>query len=80
MELEEGGEVSRAIDEGKKATFEPTLQRGINVVPDDYPPKLKDPGSFSIACMVGRVKIDRALCDLGVSVSLMPSPICQKLG
>ncbi|XP_056695191.1 uncharacterized protein [Spinacia oleracea] len=36
------------------------------------PPKLKDPGSFSIPCHVGALFIDKALCDLGVSVSAMP--------
>ncbi|XP_021721932.1 uncharacterized protein LOC110689451 [Chenopodium quinoa] len=32
------------------------------------PPKLKDPGSFSIPCHVGALFIDKALCDLGASV------------
>ena len=32
--------------------------------------KHKDPGSFSIPCVVGRHVIDNALLDLGVSVSL----------
>ncbi|XP_058003730.1 uncharacterized protein LOC131180131 [Hevea brasiliensis] len=43
------------------------------------PPKLKDPGSFSIPCHVGDTSIDKALCDLGASVSLMPLSICEKL-
>ncbi|XP_021773612.1 uncharacterized protein LOC110737583 [Chenopodium quinoa] len=43
------------------------------------PPKLKDPGSFSIPCHIGNVFIDKALCDLGASVSVMPSSICAKL-
>jgi len=30
--------------------------------------------------MVGRVRIDGALCDHGASVSLMPYPTFQKLG
>ena len=42
------------------------------VIPEELPPKLKDPGNFSIPCTVGRLRIDRALYDLGVSVSLMP--------
>ena len=41
--------------------------------------KLKDPGSFSMPCMIGSVSIDRALCDLGSSVSLMSYSIFKKL-
>ncbi|XP_058009520.1 uncharacterized protein LOC131183217 [Hevea brasiliensis] len=41
--------------------------------------KLKDPGSFSIACLIGNMNIDKALYDFGASVSLMPLSICQKL-
>ncbi|CAJ2636204.1 unnamed protein product [Trifolium pratense] len=43
------------------------------------PPKLKDPGSFSIPCVIGNFVIDKALCDLGASVSLMPLSISKKL-
>jgi len=42
------------------------------VVLNQLPAKLKDPDSFSIPCMIGNVSIDRGLCDLGSSVSLMP--------
>lgn len=42
-------------------------------------PKLQDPGSFSIPCCIGDVQIERALCDLGASVSLMPLSLCKKL-
>src|SRR3954462_10183607 len=44
------------------------------------PPKLKDPGSFSIPCMIGDVKFSNALCDLGASVNLMPYSLFVKLG
>jgi len=50
------------------------------VVLNQLPAKLKDPGSFSIPCMIGNVNIDRALCDLGSSVSLMPYLIFKRLG
>ncbi|XP_061358671.1 uncharacterized protein LOC133302871 [Gastrolobium bilobum] len=36
------------------------------------PPKLGDPGSFTIPCTVGDHYIGRALYDLGVSINLMP--------
>ncbi|CAM8910902.1 unnamed protein product [Rhodiola kirilowii] len=43
------------------------------------PPKLEDPGSFSISCYINDVKIERAMCDLGASISLMPYSLCKKL-
>ncbi|XP_010683746.1 uncharacterized protein LOC104898373 [Beta vulgaris subsp. vulgaris] len=43
------------------------------------PPKLNDPENFTIPCSIGDVTIQRALCDLGASVSLMPNDIFKKL-
>ena len=34
--------------------------------------KLQDPGDFCIPCCVGDIQIERTLCDMGASVSLMP--------
>ena len=50
------------------------------MVLNQLPAKLKDPSSFFIPCMIGNVSIDRALCDLGSGVSLMPYSIFKKLG
>ena len=36
------------------------------------PPKLKDSGSFSIPCIIGNLKFDNVLYDLGASINLMP--------
>src|SRR3954464_15180372 len=33
------------------------------------PPKLTDPGSFSIPCTIGSLRFQNALCDLGASVN-----------
>ena len=44
-----------------------------------FPPKLKDPGSFKIPCVIGNAVFERALCDLGVSINLMPWSIFKKL-
>ncbi|XP_057985319.1 uncharacterized protein LOC131170277 [Hevea brasiliensis] len=49
------------------------------ILQNKLPPKLKDLGSFSILCLIGNMNIDKTLCDLGASVSLMPLSICQKL-
>jgi hypothetical protein len=43
-------------------------------------PKLEDPGNFSIPCVVGKYVIDKALCDLGSCVSLMPLSLYKSLG
>ncbi|XP_061369658.1 uncharacterized protein LOC133312474 [Gastrolobium bilobum] len=44
------------------------------------PPKLKDPGSFSIPCMIGLMTIERVLCDLGASINIIPLSMMKKLG
>ncbi|XP_019058300.1 PREDICTED: uncharacterized protein LOC109116761 [Tarenaya hassleriana] len=49
------------------------------ILQHDLPPKMSDPGSFSIPCKLGNVSIDRALCDLGASVSLLPLSIYKTL-
>ncbi|KAJ9538724.1 hypothetical protein OSB04_031457 [Centaurea solstitialis] len=43
------------------------------------PPKLKDPGSFTIPCSIGGKEVGHALCDLGASVNLMPLSVFNKL-
>ena len=40
-----------------------------DAIQNKLPAKLKDPESFSIPCLIGNVSINRALCDLGSSVS-----------
>ena len=42
------------------------------------PPKLKDPGSFTIPCRIGELEFNKALYDIGASVSLMPYFIYEK--
>ena len=44
------------------------------------PPKLKDSGSFTIVCNIGKSYFDRALCDLGAGINLMPLYVFRKLG
>ncbi|XP_027337115.1 uncharacterized protein LOC113850771 [Abrus precatorius] len=44
------------------------------------PPKLKDPGSFTILCTIGNSYFDKALCDLGASINLMPFSVFRRLG
>ena len=49
------------------------------VIQNKFPAKRKDLGSLSIPCLLGNVYIERALCDLGPSVSLMPLSLCEKI-
>ena len=44
------------------------------------PPKLKDPGSFTIPYIIGDIMFDHVLCDLGASINLMPFSIFRRLG
>ncbi|XP_024964357.1 uncharacterized protein LOC112504636, partial [Cynara cardunculus var. scolymus] len=44
------------------------------------PPKLKDPGSFTISCSIGGKEVGHALCDLGASINLMHLSIFNQLG
>ncbi|XP_058722056.1 uncharacterized protein LOC131593535 [Vicia villosa] len=46
---------------------------------ENLSPKLKDSGSFSIPCNIEKFVIDKALYNLGASISLMPLSICEKL-
>ena len=43
------------------------------------PLKLKDHSSFTVPCVIGGTQFDRALCDIGASISLMPYSIYKKL-
>ncbi|GAV67047.1 gag-asp_proteas domain-containing protein, partial [Cephalotus follicularis] len=42
--------------------------------------KYKDPGYPTIACVIGNMKIEHALLDLGASVNLLPSSVYERLG
>ncbi|KAJ9538934.1 hypothetical protein OSB04_031667 [Centaurea solstitialis] len=44
------------------------------------PPKLKDPGCFTIPVSIGGKQIGKALCDLGASINLMPLSVFSSLG
>ena len=42
------------------------------------PPKLRDPGAFTIPCVIHNHKVDKALLDLGSSVNLIPYSIFKE--
>ena len=47
------------------------------VIRNKLPPKLKNLGSTTIPCVVGKFSISRALYDLGASVTIMPLFLCR---
>ncbi|QHO05964.1 Retrotransposon gag protein [Arachis hypogaea] len=42
--------------------------------------KKPDPGKFLIPCTIGTMTFEKALCDLGSSINLMPLSVMEKLG
>ncbi|XP_020417981.1 uncharacterized protein LOC109948695 [Prunus persica] len=44
------------------------------------PPKQKDRGSFKIPCTIGNNFFEKALCDLGSSINLLPLFVVKKIG
>ncbi|XP_021724214.1 uncharacterized protein LOC110691579 [Chenopodium quinoa] len=44
---------------------------------NDFPPKMKDPGNFSIPCNIKGKLFQNALCDLGASI--IPYSVCKRL-
>ncbi|XP_061372760.1 uncharacterized protein LOC133315198 [Gastrolobium bilobum] len=49
-------------------------------IKERMPPKVNDPGSFSISCMIGNQQVGRALYDLETNVNLMPLSFVKSLG
>ena len=50
------------------------------ILQQKLPPKLKDPGSFTIPCTIGNLSFDKCFCDLGASINLMPLSVFMQLG
>jgi len=50
------------------------------ILQNKLPPKLKDPRSFTIFCIIGNHFLDKVLSDLGASINLMPLFVFRKLG
>ena len=48
------------------------------VIKKNLPEKMKDPGSFTIPCVIGEFEFQKALCDSGSSINLMPLSVARK--
>ena len=44
------------------------------------PLKQKDRGSFKISCIIGTNLFEKALCDLGSSINLLPLSVAKNIG
>ena len=67
----------QGFDESK---LDEKFRKLIEIIQDKLPSKLKDPERYSIPCVIGSEKIERAMCDLGDNVSLMPLSLRERLG
>ena len=49
------------------------------IIQQNLPAKMKDPGSFTIPCSIGKYEFKKALWDSGASINLMPLSVVQRL-
>ena len=49
-------------------------------VQQTLPQKKQDPSKFLIPCNIGTMTFEKALCDLGSGINLMPLSVIEKLG
>ena len=49
------------------------------IIQQKLPTKMKDLGSFTIPCFIGKYEFKKALCDSGASINLMPLSVVQRL-
>ncbi|KAK5838679.1 hypothetical protein PVK06_007414 [Gossypium arboreum] len=50
------------------------------ILQNKLPNKLKDPGSFTIRCLIGSLDVNNTLADLGASINVMPYKMFKELG
>ncbi|CAN6567531.1 unnamed protein product [Malus baccata var. baccata] len=62
----------------KRISIKEVVKVGENVsaiLQRKLPPKCKDPGSFTIPCVIGNTRFESAMLDLGASINVMPYSI-----
>ena len=69
--------IKRKVNIQKRAFLTESVS---SIIQQNTPPKYKDPGCPTIACIIGSTKVDRALLDLGASVNLLPFSVYEQLG
>ncbi|XP_031113946.1 uncharacterized protein LOC116017489 [Ipomoea triloba] len=70
--------IKKKQNEGK--TEEVKIQENVStVIQNKLPEKCKDPGMFTIPCMISGVKLEKAMLDLGASINVMPYSVYTSL-
>ncbi|KAK5835654.1 hypothetical protein PVK06_011348 [Gossypium arboreum] len=67
----------RKLDEASHMELNPVCSA---ILQNKLPNKLKDPGSFTIPCLIGSLDFNYALADLGASINVMPYKMFKQLG
>ena len=49
------------------------------IIQEKLPAKMKDRGSFTIPCSIGKYEFKKALCDSGTIINLMPLSVVERL-
>ncbi|XP_027362545.1 uncharacterized protein LOC113870144 [Abrus precatorius] len=49
------------------------------IIQPSIPPKCKDPGTFTIPCIIGSEQFNQAMLDLGALINVMPKSVYQSL-
>ena len=49
------------------------------IIQQKLPVKMKDPGSFTIPCSIGKYEFKKALYDFGANINLMPLSVVKRL-
>ncbi|CAM8892724.1 unnamed protein product [Rhodiola kirilowii] len=52
------------------------------MIPRAVPPKCSDPGTYTIPCTIGNIRIENCMLDLGASINVLPYSIysCLRIG
>ncbi|CAM8948269.1 unnamed protein product [Rhodiola kirilowii] len=62
---------------------EELLRRDVSaVIQRKVPPKCGDPGTYTIPCTIGNIRLDNCMLDLGASINVLPYSIysCLRIG
>ncbi|KAL0456419.1 UNVERIFIED_CONTAM: hypothetical protein Slati_0981100 [Sesamum latifolium] len=66
----------RKLNDNERIIFSKNVSAVIN---RKLPEKCKDPGMFTLSCIIGNKRIKRAMLDLGASINVMPYSVYQAL-
>jgi len=56
-----------------------SLSKNVSTLIQPMPKKCKDPGTFSIPCIIGNCRFDDCMLDLEASINVMPTSIFNSL-